>query len=160
MDFKKNNGFTGIDISISMIIILIFIPTIFGIVYNIQKTNSSVKREAKAVDIATDILEIAKAENYNDITLESDSNFLIDLNGKYSTSTYTNSETHEENYEYVYYSAIGEDDVHYQIQIGLMNYYPSSTETEDLVKKIKVVVFYPIGNTQKTIDISRVFKNT
>ena len=43
--FKKNSGFAGIDISISMIIILIFIPTIFGIVYNIQKIKADVKRK-------------------------------------------------------------------------------------------------------------------
>lgn len=51
MNYRKNNGFAGIDISISMIIILIFIPTIFGVVYNIQKTNTSVKRESTAVSI-------------------------------------------------------------------------------------------------------------
>ena len=52
---KKNNGFAGIDISISMIIILIFIPTIFGIVYNVGKTNAEVKRKTKAISIAHDI---------------------------------------------------------------------------------------------------------
>lgn len=51
MDLRKNQGFTGVDISISMIIILIFIPTIFGMVYNIQKTNQSVNRKSTAVGI-------------------------------------------------------------------------------------------------------------
>ena len=66
--FKKNSGFAGIDISISMIIILIFIPTIFGIVYNIQKINADVKRKSTAVNIATNVLEIVKSEAYSDIT--------------------------------------------------------------------------------------------
>jgi hypothetical protein len=51
MNFRKNQGFAGVDISISVIIILIFIPTIFGIVYNIGKTNGDLKRKSKAVDI-------------------------------------------------------------------------------------------------------------
>ena len=48
-NLRKNNGFAGIDISISMIIILIFIPTIFGIVYNIGKINAEVKPSFNAV---------------------------------------------------------------------------------------------------------------
>lgn len=160
MNFRKNNGFTGIDISISMIIILIFIPTVFGIVYNIQKTNVSVKRESKAVSIAIDVLEIAKSKPYDAVKLEASSDFLTSLNKNYSQSTYTNSSTEESDYEYIYYSLTGEDDEHYQIQIGLQNYYPSSTEQEDLIKKIKVTVFYPVGNMIENIDISTVLQNT
>ena len=66
-NLRKNNGFAGIDISISMIIILIFIPTIFGIVYNIGKNNEEVTRKATAVGIATNVLEIAKKESYENI---------------------------------------------------------------------------------------------
>ena len=33
MNLRNNKGYTGIDIAIAMIIILIFVPTIFGIVY-------------------------------------------------------------------------------------------------------------------------------
>lgn len=159
MNFRKNNGFTGIDISITMIIILIFIPTVFGIVYNIQKTNVSIKRESKAVSIAVDVLEIAKAEEYQNVNLES-SSFLTNLSKNYSASTYTNPETEDSNYEYIYYAMTGEENEHYQIQIGLQNYYPSSTEQEDLIKKIKVTVFYPVGNTIKNIDISTILQNT
>lgn len=60
MNLRKNNGFAGVDISISMIIILIFIPTIFGIVYNIQKTNSSVNRKSEAVGIRSECFRISK----------------------------------------------------------------------------------------------------
>lgn len=60
----------------------------------------------------------------------------------------------------MYYSAVVDDEEHYQIQIGLKNYYPSDTEQEDLIKEINVLVIYPVGNTLKNINISTVLKNT
>ena len=89
--FKKNSGFAGIDISISMIIILIFIPTIFGIVYNIQKINADVKRKSTAVNIATNVLEIVKSEAYSDITA-SGNKLNTDIKKKYEASTYKNTD--------------------------------------------------------------------
>ena len=99
--FKKNSGFAGIDISISMIIILIFIPTIFGIVYNIQKINADVKRKSTAVNIATNVLEIVKSEAYSDITT-SGNKLNTDIKKKYEASTYKNTDREETGYSYVY----------------------------------------------------------
>lgn len=157
--FKKNNGFAGIDISISMIIILIFIPTIFGIVYNIQKINADVKRKSVAVNIATNVLEIVKSENYSDITT-SGNKLNTDIKTKYEASTYKNTDKEETGYSYVYYRAIGENGEHYQIQLGIKNYYPSDTDRQDYVKQVKVRVFYPYGNSVKDIDISIAKTNT
>lgn len=95
---------------------------------------------------------MAKAENYDDLTL-ADSNFIADLDSRYTRSSYTNTDMQEADYEYIYYSVIGENGEHYQIQIGLRRYYLNSA-SEEIGKTIKVVVFYPIGNNLKTIDIS------
>lgn len=158
-NLKKNNGFAGIDISISIIIILIFIPTIFGIVYNIGKTNAEVKRKSRAVTIATNVVEIIKSEDYSNVTISS-TKFNADITSRYAESTYKNIEKEESGYNYKYYLAIGENDEHYQIQIGIKNYYPSSTENQDLIKQIIVRVFYPAGNNIKNIDIGFVVQNT
>lgn len=155
--FKKNNGFTGVDISISIIVILIFVPTIFGVVYNIQKTNAGIERKTNAVNIATDVLEIVKSEQYSDITV-SNSKLVTDLNNKYTKSSYTNKEKEEDGYNYIYYSTKGSNSESYQIQLGIKNYYPSSSKTEDYVKEIKVRVFYFFGNSVKDIDIGIVVK--
>lgn len=157
--FKKNSGFAGIDISISMIIILIFIPTIFGIVYNIQKINSDVKRKSTAVNIATNVLEIVKSEAYSDITT-SGNKLNTDIKKKYEASTYKNTDKEETGYSYVYYKTIGENGEHYQIQLGIKNYYPSDTDRQDYVKQVKVRVFYPYGDSVKDIDISIAKTNT
>lgn len=160
MKLKKNNGFAGIDITISMIIFLIFIPTVCGIFYNIQKNDNMVKRKGTAINIATNVLEIAKSEKYEDITLD-EGKFTNDVSAKYAISNYQTTE--EEGYNYKYYSFIDENESHYQIQIGLKNCYPENIEEEkkeDLIKKIKVVVYYPVGNKEKNIDISMIIQNT
>lgn len=166
MNFRRNKGFASIDISITMIVILIFIPTIFGIVYNIQKTNNEVERKSQAVNIGIDVLELAKSMEYNQIELDNDTEnkqFLESLNNNYDTSDYRNTNTEEDGYKYMYYTATGKRNEHYQIQIGLKNYYPSDIEEdkkEDLVKQLKVRVIYPVGKSQKDVDFSMTLQNT
>lgn len=158
--FKKNRGVAGIDISISMIIILIFIPTVFGIVYNIQKMNAEVRRKSVAVNIATNVLEIIKSEKYSDIIVTG-SELNAALKGKYEESkNYKNPDKEETGYSYVYYTTTGENGEHYQIQIGVKNYYPSDAQKQDYIKQVKVRVFYPCGDNVKDIDISVIARNT
>lgn len=126
MNFRNNKGFTGIDISVSVIIILILIPTIFGIVYNMQKTRVKTERQAEAVDIATNVLETVKNTEYEEVT----------------GSTYS--------YE-------GKNKVHYNVAIEVQKM--PNENVEDLLKKVKVTVTYPIGNETKSIDISTLIQN-
>ena len=162
MNFRNNKGYTGVDISVAMIIILIFIPTIFGIVYNLQKNRATTERKAISLSIATDVLEIAKSLNYDEIDL-SDGALKAVLDTKYISSDYnSNIDISETGYTYAYYTYTGENNVHYRIQVGVLKYFPeyeNNTNTEGLVKQVKAIVTYPIGNTTKSIDISTVLQN-
>ena len=155
MNFKNNKGYTGIDISIAMIIILVFIPTIFGIVYNLQKIRSRTERETIAVNIATDVLEIARSLNYSEVFISNEnSEFKTLLNNKYSSLEISNN-TVNFNYSDV-------NNIHYKIQVTVSNYYPADIEVQDqndLVKQITVEVMYPVGNSTKSINISTVLQN-
>lgn len=155
MNFKSNKGYTGIDISIAMIIILVFIPTIFGIVYNLQKIRSRTERETIAVNIATDVLEIAKSLNYSEVFISNEnSEFKTILNNKYSNLEISNN-TVNCNYSDV-------NNIHYKIQVTVSNYYPADIEVQDqndLVKQITAEVMYPVGNSTKSINISTVLQN-
>lgn len=155
MNFKSNKGYTGIDISIAMIIILIFIPTIFGIVYNLQKARARTEREAIAINIATDVLEIAKSLNYSEVFISNEnSEFKTLLNNKYSNLQNSNN-TVNCNYSDV-------NNIHYKIQVTVSNYYPADIEVQDqndLVKQITAEVMYPVGNSTKSINISTVLQN-
>ena len=162
MNFRNNRGYTGIDISVAMIIILIFIPTIFGIVYNIQRINGRAERQSNAVNIATDILEIAKSLNYNDVNISDSGLLKTQLENKYTSSS-QNAEIDvlENEYEYLYFTYVGENEVHYRIQVGILKYFPEGiekTDENDLVKKIKVTVTYPVGKNTKKVEISTVLQ--
>ncbi len=156
MNFKSNKGYTGIDISVAMIIILIFIPTIFGIVYNMQKISAKSEREAKAINIATDVLEMAKSLDYSEVAiLNEDSELKNSLNNKYTDLEISNNTAN---------CSYSDNNVHYKIQVTVSNYYPtdleeSEKENKDFVKQITVTVTYPVGNSTKSIDISTVLKN-
>lgn len=139
MNLKNNKGYTGVDISIAMIIIMIFIPTLFAISYSVQKTSNEVKRKSEAVSIATEILESAKVADYENLDNMEEEGYISVLEAKYSK------------------------DVSYDINIEVENYYPTDVEVEDredLIKKVKVTVTYPIGKKTKSIDISTVRTNT
>lgn len=156
---KNNKGFAGVDVSIAVIIVLIFVPTIFGISYTTKKINADVKRKSEATNIITNVLEIVKSEKYEDVKADS-SILLADIGEKYSTSTYKNKEKEEDGFSYAYFSKTGANDEHYQIQLGIKNYYPTEDDTEDLIKQVKVRVFYPHDNKVKDIDVSIVIQNT
>ena len=79
------------------------------------------------------------------------------LNEKYNVSTYSNDDTEEDGYDYTYYEAQGNDEEHYQIQIALTN---NNNQAKNKIKKIKVTVFYSVGNKEKSIDISTIINNS
>ena len=164
MNLRNNKGYTGIDISVAMIIILIFIPTIFGIVYNMQKTRARTERQVVAVNIATDILEIVKSLNYENVDVSEEGELNNLLKQRYTLSSYnSNIDTQEEKFsQYSYYTFVGTNNEHYRIQVGILNHFPEGEENTDgtgYVKQVKVIVTYPVGNTTKNINISTVVKN-
>ena len=158
MNLRNNKGYTGIDISVAMIIILIFVPTIFGIVYNLQKTRARTERNAIAVSTAVDILEIAKTINYSNVVISENSEFISQIN-----NDYLNLQISEDTEDTVTCTYIDDNNVHYRIEVNITNQYPSEiqeSEKRDYVKKITVTVDYPVGNTTKSINISTILENS
>ena len=159
MNLRNNKGFTGVDISVALIIILIFIPTVFGSIYNIQRNNSIVRRETEAISIATNILEIAKGMDYSEVT---GSGMMTRLSG-IKRYKYINNETEQNpTKDILQYSTTGDKDQYYNIDITISNYYPDEIdddEKKDLVKKIDVVVTYLVAQKTKTVEISTVLQN-
>ena len=61
MKFKKEQGFTGIDISVAVIILFIFISIIATLSYQVNTTTKAIERRGEAIEIA--IQEIEKVKN-------------------------------------------------------------------------------------------------
>lgn len=69
MNLKNNKGYVVEDIFISIIIIMVFIPTVFGVIYNIKKSNAEIERKVYAINIAKNYLD--KKELLNDENIDS-----------------------------------------------------------------------------------------
>ena len=76
MNLRKNNGITTIDFSVAIMILLVTIPVMFGIAYNFLKDDNYAIREATAVRVATEVIEMAKSTNFDEITLNDESSFI------------------------------------------------------------------------------------
>ena len=142
MDFRNKKGITGIDISIAVIAILIFIPTIFGAIYNIRATKSVVNRQAVSIAKAVEILEEAKGQNIDDVE-------------NYLKSKYTGT-TGNGGFE----TSMTKNEVSYKIEVSYQNpsqYVEGDTSTY-FVKKVIAKITYPTGNTTKTIEMSTILK--
>ena len=72
---RKNNGITGIDASIAVFILMIFIPMIAGLISNINNMSNKIARRTRAVNIAVQVIEGVKFIDYDEIP-----NDKIDLN--------------------------------------------------------------------------------
>lgn len=71
---KKNNGYTGLDLSVSAIVILISISVIATMFYNLYFAGTGMKRNVKATDYAINVLETIQATDYESVTFNQEEN--------------------------------------------------------------------------------------
>ena len=87
---KDNKGITGIDATIAVVILMIFIPLVTSLFANIANMSKKVERKAIATDIAIQAIETAKQKiNFNkdiEIGLIPNTEIFNGENGKYKYS--------------------------------------------------------------------------
>lgn len=130
MDLKKNKGFTGVDISIALIVLIIFVGTIATIIYNFEVQSKAIERKSEATSIIIDILEYAKASNFNE------------LNTEYLT-----------NYKDINYSDKNGYDITINCQTDVEALGIQNNNTENVAKKVTVSVKYLVGKNEQNLDI-------
>ena len=173
MNLKNNKGYTGVDVSVAIIIIMLFIPTIFGMTYNINKTKANITKKSYASQIATKILNIAKtteyeklSEGFNEDPTDDTSNFLnklISIYGELDSSNTYNDISQDNSYQYCYFHTTGENGEMYEIQVGVKDFYPANNNAneveKDILKKVKVRVAYSSGAKLEKFEISIPIEN-
>lgn len=143
MNFRKNKGYVGIDASLGVLILLIMVPTLVGMIYNVKKTNNFIDRKAEAISIAVNTIETAKGiDNLEDVTQEEIGDTLEEIYGTYFNNTdFT----------------ITKNDVTYKIEIDIKDYSEIDTTAEsNIVKTVTATVIFKSGKEQKSIDLSTV----
>ena len=67
MIFKNEKGITNIDLTVSIILITVFIALIATIMYTINANFNSIERRTEATNYAINEIESLKAKNFEDI---------------------------------------------------------------------------------------------
>lgn len=135
MKLKSEKGFTGVDITIAIILILLFMSLISIIFFNITKTSKGMDRKSEATYYATTIIEDIKAKDYDDV----------------KTTDWLNVK------DYTYLNNKGninlEIEQGYTCTVKIANYYKEGA-TNDLVKVVNVKVQYKVGGNIEEVELS------
>lgn len=67
MNLKSNKGFTGVDVAIASLALIIFMSLITGLFYNISSTNKKIERKSMATQLAIKTIETMKKTNFEEL---------------------------------------------------------------------------------------------
>ena len=147
---KKNNGITQMDLTIAVIVIVLFVSVISTLFYNVYIRGQAVKRSSEANGLIVQILESISAIPYDDIVIEEDGSSIITLldNIGIEKQSIENS---------VYTGKISG----YTITVKVEKYIDleqnkDKLDLEDVIKIITVKVGYKVSDNINQIEISTV----
>ena len=152
MNLKNNKGYVGVDASIAVLILLIIIPTITGLIFNVNRTNNLIDRKTEAVSIAVNTIESAKGVEVAELTSEKVKG---ELEGIYTISDITETDVTSDKKVLT----TTKDNNTYKIEVQIQD-YANTTEgiaqaaSTGKVKIVEVIVTYKEGKEQKNIELS------
>ena len=146
MNLKNNKGYVGIDASIAVLVLLIIVPTLVGMIYNVNKTNNFIDRKTEAISIAVNTIEVAKGIEVS--VLDTDT-VIQDL----KDNIYTELDTTE--------MTLTKDNNTYKIEVDIQDYADTTegtaqSATSGYVKIVNVTVTYRAGKQEKNIELNTV----
>jgi len=160
MNFRKNKGYVAIDASIAVLVLLIIIPTIAGMIYNVNKSNDLIDRKTEAISIAINTIETVKGIGVSgDINETVVRNKLSDIYTLTEDNTFT-SENIDDKINSIQ-GTLTKDENTYKIQIDLQDYANTTegkaqTASSGYVKTAKVIVTFKSGKQEKNIELNTV----
>ena len=164
MNLKNNKGYTGVDILISTLVLIIFIPLITATIFNTTQNNSLAEKKGQAINIASNILEISKSIDINKINsnvLDENNVFYTELNARYGSHLVDGTTIAVED-EKMIFSIHDNKNNHYKIHIQVKDYkdyeenIDKSDIIENIVKKVTVMVEYRSNGETKSIEMSTI----
>lgn len=137
MKIKSEKGITNIDITVSIILITLFVAIIATLMYNINSNSNSVERRSIATNYAINEMESLKAQNFDELEETVEPNEFEDILENEKPTGYAKKVT------IIDYANLEENK-------------DDDTIVPGLVKKVTVEISYKDGNTTQTIDLSTV----
>ena len=139
MKIKSEKGVTGIDITLSVILIAIFIGILATLSLNVQNNTKQAERNAEALNYAISTIEKVKSLSFSDLPTAGNSKitgledgYIIDSDGK-STPYYKTVTVQD------YTELEGKSDL-----------------KAEIVKRVTVEISYKYQNKNKTITLSTI----
>lgn len=140
MNLRGNKGITGVDLSVALVIIVLFVGLVATLIYNFGLSSKGVNRTAVATNIAIAKLEELKNQNYDSLQ--------------------------EKTTEYKDESGTTQTNAPYEVITEITKYAKSDyvknlsaqeiANLQDVIKIAKVTVKYTVGKKIESIDLSTV----
>lgn len=146
---KRQNGVTGVDASVAVLIIILFVGLISTLFYNVYISNVSTQRATLATNYTIDILEKAQMAEYNDLVIENVDTLIKQINGLENIESKIIEDETIKKYEGTIQGFT------IQIQIQKYNEMPGNEDKQDIIKIITVTTTYPVGNGTGAYEVSR-----
>lgn len=147
MKLKNNKGFTGVDVAVSLVILLIFVSFIAALFYNLANTSKRVERKTQATNIAIEVIEALKATPFETLYANPKLNESLDI---VAFKTLTGKDVSIPNGYNVKYSIKNPNNADGS----------ESAEMGQVIKIISVDVDYILGNENtETVTIETLVKN-
>ena len=147
MKIKNQEGFTSIDLTVSIILITLFIALIVAIMYTINANFISIERRTEATNYAINEIETLKAQNFEDLqdTPTDGTNDFVNMTEKEGEGNTTIEKTtgFSKKITIIDYSNLPENQ-------------GDDTIVSGLVKKVTVEIAYKEGEEIKTVELSTV----
>lgn len=165
MKIKNNKGYVAIDASIAVLILLIIIPTIAGMIYNVNKSNNFIERKTEAINIAVNTIEIVKGIGANgELNETTVRNNIAELYTLTEEDVYTMVENINDKINSIT-GTITNNENTYKIKIDIQDYANTQEATDKqtetgieiesgLVKIVEVTVEYRSGKETKSIKLN------
>ncbi len=143
---KQDKAFTGIDLSISIVILVIAVSVIASMSYNLYLSGSGIKRNVIATNYQIEIQEMIQTLEYSEVTFN-DSNT---LKSKLDTMLNTEGTVNENSYT----ARVDNFDITVQIE-NYKDRFEKKENKEDYIKIITVKISYNLGKTNnvQTLEI-------
>lgn len=147
MKIKDNKGFTGVDVAVSLVILLIFVSFVAALFYNLGNTSKRIERKTEATNLAIAFIEAMKATPFETLAA-------TNLEGL----TTMTSETFQ--------TLTGKEITipnGYKVNIAIKNPSDSagndSPEMGQVMKIVVAEVTYSLGKTEEKVNIETLVKN-
>lgn len=156
MNLKNNKGYVMTDISIAVIILLILVPVIMGILYNVNSARNSSNVKSVALNIVTNSLEAAKG-----IDMDSEDFIgavLMEVKSIYDANSNKEKDTEIDKENGI--ATIYLKNASYQLLVEVEDYADDKEKhpdaLENVVKTVTATVSYKIKGQEQSINISTV----